>query len=125
MKRMVSIVVMLLMAATAQVSRAQVILGFNGGMSHTSASLTDEYGVRMETDALSGLVVGLFGEVELTPHLALRLGATYAEGGSIVYRPEVGVTDADFTFSSLPGRCSSLCPFGRRACRLESESPGR
>ena len=59
MKRMVSIVVMLLMAATAQESRAQVILGFTGGMSHTSASLTDEYGVRMETDALSGVSTGV------------------------------------------------------------------
>jgi hypothetical protein len=101
MKRTVLAVTALLTVATAQVSRAQVTLGFGGGMSHTSANLTDEYGVRMETDALSGLVAGLFGEVELTPHLALRLGAVYAEGGSTVYEPEVGVMDAELTFSFL------------------------
>ena len=99
MKRTALILTALLTVATAQVSWAQVTLGFSGGISHTSADLTDEYGIRMETDALSGLVAGLFGEVVLTPHLALRLGAAYAEGGAIVYEPEVGVIDADFTFS--------------------------
>ena len=92
---------MALLVAATQAVQAQVTLGVSAGFSHTSASVIDEFGVDMDTDPLSGLVVGLVAGYELTPHLGLQIGALYAEGGSIITPTRAGVPDVDLGGSFL------------------------
>jgi len=101
MKRSIWIGAMILLAATTQVVRAQVTLGVSAGFSHTSASVIDEFGIDLDTDPLSGLVVGVVVGYEMTPHLGLQIGALYAEGGSIIDPAQVGIPDVDLGVSFL------------------------
>ena len=101
MKRTTWITVMVLLVASTQMARAQVTVGVSAGFSHTSASVTDEFGVDMDTDPLNGLVIGVVAGYEMTPHLGLQIGALYAEGGSIITPTQAGVPDVDLGVSFL------------------------
>lgn len=104
MKRMVLIGAMVLQIATLQAVQAQVTLGISAGVTRTNASLTDELGIDVDTDARRGLAFGMAAEFGLTPHLGLLIGANYAEGGSIFTPAQGGSADLDLgvTFLELP-----------------------
>jgi opacity protein-like surface antigen len=101
MKRIISLAATIIVVTSAQSVQAQVTVGVSGGLSRAKADVSDETAVGIPTNALNGLVAGLVAGYQLTPHLGLRFGAQYAEGGTLITPPGSAGYDMDFGVSFL------------------------